>query len=359
MNAEVIGRCTERELHKICRLIDQLIASWIHDDDAAEEELDKTTNKLPRCGRRQVPQDLSWDELASYSKRIMYRCQLHNRCSFTCFKGRSRAQSCRLAQPSAPSDCLRLFQLRAVLNSNGEVMMPKKDPNIVPPPHETSIPPKEKRVIICAMKKISDIDRQLVDGNISVSATLGCNSNISFISTPGSAQSALFYIGNYMKKPIDETAEILPLVYSANRKREKHPSKAEDSGSRNRNTKYLSQIILNRLHGSEEVSDQIAASALYGYDSYLSSHQFENFYPVDLFNFIKTGGKSLESEETGELNSNDYEDNHEEDSSEEKIDIGEVSSASGQGQPVGPSKCRSSGAEGGGVVIRIVRDIDD
>ena len=104
-----------------------------------------------------------------------------------------------------------------------------------------------------------------------------------------------------MKKPIDETAEILPLVYSANRKREKYPSKAKDSGSANRNAKYLSQIILNRLHGSEEVSDQIAASALYGYDSYLTSHHFENFYPVDLFNYIKTGGKSLESDETSEL----------------------------------------------------------
>ena len=97
-----------------------------------------------------------------------------------------------------------------------------------------------------------------------------------------------------------------------------NPSKAKDSESRNRNAKYLSQIILNRLHGSEEVSDQIAASALYGYDSYLSSHQFENFYPVDLFNFINIGEKSMEPEETGELDSNDYEDNHEEDSSDEK-----------------------------------------
>ena len=191
----------------------------------------------------------------------MNRYQLHSRCSFTCFKGRSRTQRCRLALPSAPSDCLRLFQLRGISNSNGEMMMPRKDPDIDPPPHENPIPPKEKRVIICAMKKVSDIDRQLVDGNISVSAALGCNSNISFISTPGSAQSALFYIGNYMKKPIDETAEILPLVHSANRKREKYPSKAKDSGSANRNAKYLSQIILNRLHGSEEVSDQIAASA--------------------------------------------------------------------------------------------------
>ena len=149
-----------------------------------------------------------------------------------------------------------------------------------------------------------------------------------------------------MKKPIDETAEILLLVYSANRKREKYPSKAKDSGSPSRNAKYLSQIILNRLYGREEVSDQVAASALYGYDSFLTSHQFQNFYPVDLFNYIKTGGKSLESDETSELDAKDCEDNNEEKSDEENLEIVEVSSPSGQGQPVRPSRCRLSAQQG-------------
>ena len=43
LNAKLITRCTLPELRKVCCLIDQLIASWIHDDDVEAEELDKTT----------------------------------------------------------------------------------------------------------------------------------------------------------------------------------------------------------------------------------------------------------------------------------------------------------------------------
>ena len=107
VNSELISRCSKDELRKVCIIIDQVIASWIHDDDAEAEEKDKISKALPRCGLRQVPYGLSWDELASHAKRIMYRCQLHDRCTFTCFKGRSHAQTCRMALPTGYSDLLR------------------------------------------------------------------------------------------------------------------------------------------------------------------------------------------------------------------------------------------------------------
>ena len=99
-----------------------------------------------------------------------------------------------------------------------------------------------------------------------------------------------------MRKPIDKSSSILPLVYSARKKQLKFPSKAKDQGSSKRNAKYLSQILLNKIHGSQEISDQIAASAVYGFKSYISSHEFVNFYPVDLHNYVKTGGESLFAE---------------------------------------------------------------
>jgi len=74
---------------------------------------------------------------------------------------------------------------------------------------------------------------------------------------------------------------IIPLALSAVRKRKAYPSKA-DAGSRAREAKYLSSIILNKLNAAQEVSDQIAASAVYGYNSFLSSHSFTNLYVVDL-----------------------------------------------------------------------------
>ena len=171
------------------------------------------------------------------------------------------------------------------------------------------------------MKKISKVDTELVNGNISVSAALGCNTAIDFLSGPGNAQSAFFYIANYMRKPIDRVAAILPLVHSANKKRETYPSKAKDSGSQSRNAKYLTQIILNRLHGGKEIPDQTAVSFILGYNSYISSHSFENFYPVDLYNYIKTGGKSLLSEETAELEKEDCPAEYEIDSKDAKNDL--------------------------------------
>ena len=89
-------------------------------------------------------------------------------------------------------------------------------------------------------------------------------------------------MSNYMRKSIDLPSGIIPLSLCAVRKRKAYPSRAEDAGSTTREAKYLSTIILNKLNAAQEVSDQIAASAVYGYDSFLSSHSFTNLYVVDL-----------------------------------------------------------------------------
>ena len=359
LNAELIARCTLPELRKVCCLIDQLIASWIHEDDVQAEELDKKTNELDRVGRREVPEGLSWKGLESHAKRNMYRCQLHNRCSFTCFKGNSHKQSCRLALPASHSELFRFLQLREVADAKGKMLMPRKDPHIDPPPQDAPIPPKDPRIIICKPKKISEIDTQLVNGNISISASLGCNTCIEYISTPGNAQGALFYISNYMNKAIDKSSAIIPLVHSANIKRATYPSKAKDAGTQSRNAKYLTQIILNRLHGAEEVADQVAASFVYGYDSYISSHSFENFYPVDLYKYIKTGGRSFFSEETAELDSKDWSIDHEDKDDEEELNIPDLTSPSGHGQASRPYRSKLTEEEGGKFIVRVVKDIHD
>ena len=130
----MISICTEDELRKVCVIIDQVIASWINDDDAEVEKEDKKTKLLPKCGLRRISGGLSWDELASHAKRIMYRCQLHDRCSFTCFKGRSREQTCRMALPKSYCQVLQFFQLRERLGLNGKMLIPEKDPKIDTPP---------------------------------------------------------------------------------------------------------------------------------------------------------------------------------------------------------------------------------
>ena len=218
LNAELLSKVTPNDLRQICMLIDQLIATWIHESDVLKEQEFKKENQVARCAHRKIPDGLSWDEVASLAKRNMFRCQLHDKCSFTCFKGKSAKKKFRLGKPSAKSPCTKFSVLKPQRNAAGELVIPLKDENINAPPEETPIPPKGTQVMWCDHKRLNDTDANLVDGNVSISAAFGWNTSIHFISTPGSAQSALFYVGNYMRKPIDKTSAILPLVYSARKK---------------------------------------------------------------------------------------------------------------------------------------------
>ena len=126
------------------------------------------------------------------------------------------------------------------------MIIPFKDENIDPPLQETPIAAKGAQFLWCDHKRVTATDANLVEGNITISATFAWNTSINYISTPGSAQSALFYVGNYMRKAIDKKSAILPMVTSARKKQLRFPSRAEDQGSSKRNAKYLTQILLNR-----------------------------------------------------------------------------------------------------------------
>ena len=111
-------------------LIDQLIATWIHDSDVLKEQEFKKEHPYARCADRKIPDGLSWDEVASLAKRNMFRCQLHDKCSFTCFKGKSAKKNCRLGRPTAKCPCTKFFTLRPQRNADGVLVIPLKDENI-------------------------------------------------------------------------------------------------------------------------------------------------------------------------------------------------------------------------------------
>ena len=357
LNAELLSKCTQKDLRRICLLIDQLIATWINESDVIKEQEFKKNHKSVRSAHRKIPPGLSWDEVASLAKRIMFRSQLHKRCTFTCFKNKVGKQKCRLGLPKAKMPSTKFSKLIPQRNLNGDLIIPLRDENIDPPQEETPIPAKGTQVLWCDHKRVTDTDANLVDGNVTISASFGWNTSINFISEPGSAQSALFYVGNYMRKPIDKTSAILPMVTSARKKQMRFPSRAEDQGSSKRNAKYLTQILLNKINGSQEISDQIAASAVYGYDSYISSHDFVNFYPVDLYNYIKYGGESLD-DELSKLNPEDMPDENADLSDDEDVVIPQIGEASGNGQAIQPNLIKST-EEKGLVIVPVVKDIDD
>ena len=158
-----------------------------------------------------------------------------------------------------------------------------------------------------------------------------------------------------MRKAIDKLSGIIPLSLAAVRKRKAYPSKADDAGTPLREAKYLSTIILNKLNAGEEVSDQIAASAVYGYNSFLSSHSFANLYVVDLLKWIKNSGCGF-GDDAVDLDQEDkIELQHDDDLDEEIAPISSI----GKGQDCRIFKRKLTEEEGGKIVVDMVRDLDD
>ena len=76
VNAELIARCTTRQLELLCVAIDRVIATWIHENDVRDEEKEKDVIQINRrCASREVPKNMNLLELGNFSKRIMYRVQ--------------------------------------------------------------------------------------------------------------------------------------------------------------------------------------------------------------------------------------------------------------------------------------------
>ena len=243
-----------------------------------------------RCALRKIPKNMNFLKLGSFSKRIMYRVQYHGKCSFTCFKSKGFTDRCRLAKPSEEFQKTVFHTLRENRAVSGEILIPTRDTVIDPPPiiGNLSIPIPDSRVNWLDHKRLNAIDGNMVDGNVSLSASLGWNTSVNMIAASGSAQSSIYYISRYMSKNPTHAKSILPLVYTAVSKRKLYPSKAKDSGSSQRNATHLTQIVLNLINGGDECADQMAASAVYNIPSFMSSHNFVNLYAVDFIKYVKS-----------------------------------------------------------------------
>ena len=360
VSAELIARCSKRQLQFLCRAIDRVIATWIHEYDVKAEELEKESPELnERTALRKIPKNMNLLRLGTFSKRIMYRCQYHGKCSYTCFKKKGFTEHCRLCHPKEAFQKTIVHNLRMNRATSGEVLIPTRDPEIGPPPAIGSLgfPGPESRVHWIDHRRNNAVDCNLVDGNLCLSASLGWNTSVNYIAAPGSAQSAIYYISKYMSKNPTGAKSILPLLYSAVSKRKLYPSLAEDAGSPKRSATHLTQIVLNLLNGGDECSDQMAASAVYNIPSFISSHSFTNLYAVDFLNYVKTGGKSLQ-DDVNVLDEEDFDSDDSKSNLNGDLGIGETRD-SGYGQGARPTREKLSEDVGGAVRISIVRDIDD
>ena len=176
LNSELIARCSERQLEFLCIAIDKVIATWIHPNDVKDEEWERDIPQLSqRCALREVPENMNLLKLGSFSKRIMYRVQYHGRCSFTCFKSKGFTDRCRLAKPSEEFPKTVFHLLRENRAITGEILIPIRETIIDPPSviGNLSIPTPESRIHWLDHKRLNAVDANMVDGNLSLSASLG------------------------------------------------------------------------------------------------------------------------------------------------------------------------------------------
>ena len=97
---------------------------------------------------------------------------------------------------------------------------------------------------------------------------------------PSQAKSASYYAANYCSKDPFELSASLPFLYQAQMDLQRYGSKAEDSGEDSRNFKFLLEKVMHQVD-KIEVSQQQAACAMLGYDSYYASHDFSNCFIWD------------------------------------------------------------------------------
>lgn len=72
-----------------------------------------------------------------------------------------------------------------------------------------------------------------------ISALLGCNTNVSVLGSEGQAKLALCYILVYMTKSSAELAKRISLVLNTREEIKRHPSKAKDVGTETRTTMHF------------------------------------------------------------------------------------------------------------------------
>ena len=135
LRAELMARCNQKQLECLCKSIDRVIATWISNSSVEVEEKEKENPVLnSRCALRDTSKNMNGLQLESFGKRIMYRCQNHSKCSFTCFKKKEFEAHCRMCKPTKPFPKTVIHTLRQRRTETGELLVPSRDTLIDPPP---------------------------------------------------------------------------------------------------------------------------------------------------------------------------------------------------------------------------------
>ena len=233
--------------------------------------------------------------------------------------------------PRQQANSTYICELEAVKSEKDNSMVPQRrftdekqetDHISQPPIQNTDAPvyPHDHRCFGFGLARRNELEQYQVECNELTTSLLRCNTSMQPLISPSQAKSASFYAANYISKDPFELSACLPLLYQGQLELRKYGSTAKDSGSSSRNTKALLEKLLHKVN-KIEVSAQQAASAMLGYDSFFSSHDFQYCFiwdAVKRFNEIQKYHTSNDNIDGSESSGEDDESNTELD--EEDID---------------------------------------
>ena len=130
-------------------------------------------------------------------------------------------------------------------------------------------------------------DELVVPYSLSFSASGVCNTAVVPLGSSEQAKAVCFYLLEYITKDPTALEVSRVVIHQAILHMAKHPSRVEDVGQDTRNAKHLLQRMLNSVQGAQEISAQMAATALLGERACFSSDSFWYAFIWPAINAIK------------------------------------------------------------------------
>ena len=152
--------------------------------------------------------------------------------------------------------------------------------------------------IFCAVnREIFDMNGKLVEHSSLISDVTGSHNNVAILGSSEQGKAAAFYLGPYFSKEKFGFEESLLIMALANKHIHTFESKAEDSGTASRNTKYFIQRCLNQHCLKMEVSDYQMAAALLNLPVIIQSNKFAFVDPWAAMAYMRDKRAKEEEEE--------------------------------------------------------------
>jgi hypothetical protein len=134
---------------------------------------------------------------------------------------------------------------------------------------------------------IFDMNGKLVEHSSLISDVTGSHNNVAFLGSSEQGKAAAFYLGPYFGKEKFGFEESLLIMVLANKHIQAFESKAKDSGTDSRNTKYFIQRCLNQHCLKMEVSDYQMAAALLSMPVIIRSNNFAFVDPYSTIAYME------------------------------------------------------------------------